>query len=195
MGSLMTQQVMISYGAELDAVALSGSNGAVGPLLTFGLLAARAERRRLGPRGRSRLLNALSFGAFNRPFRPNRTDFDWLSRDPHEVDLYIEDPLCGFMVTTQFWVDMLRGLQRIEDPAAQARIPKALPIYLLAGALDPVSDAAKGLHKLLAAYRAAGLSNLSHRFYPGARHELLNETNRDEVTADLLAWLDRALQP
>lgn len=193
MGSLMSQQVMINGVAPLDAVALSGSNGKVGALLTGGLLAARVERRRLGRRGRSPLLNQLSFGAFNKAFKPARTEFDWLSRDPAQVDLYLQDPLCGFMVTTQFWVDMLRGLRVIEDPSQQARVRKDLPVYIFAGALDPVSNATKGLQQLLGAYRAAGLTQVQHKFYPEARHEVFNETNRQEVIADLLQWLEQAL--
>ena len=90
----------------------------------------------------------------------------------------------------QLWIDLLDALGRIARPSHLQRLPKSLPIYVVAGACDPVSARTKGLERLLAAYRGAGLEQVAHRFYPGARHEPFNETNRDEVTRDLIAWLD-----
>lgn len=190
MGSFLSQQLMIEKGADYAAVVLSGSNGPVGPLRGIGALMARLEVLRLGARGRSGLLTTMSFGAFNKPYKPPRTDFDWLSRDEAEVDKYVADAKCGFMVCASLWRDMLDGLGALHTPAALARIPKDLPVYILAGSEDPVSNQTKGLEKLLALYQDAGLTAVTHRFYDGARHELLNEINRDEVTADLIVWLD-----
>jgi alpha-beta hydrolase superfamily lysophospholipase len=190
MGSFMAQQFMGEHGAALGGVVLSGSNGKPARLAAAGRLIARVERLRLGRRGKSALINALAFSAFNKPFAPARTPFDWLSRDTAEVDKYIADPLCGFQSTIQLWIDLLDALAATADPAQQALIPKRLPIYVIAGARDSVSENTKGLERLLAAYRAAGLERVVHRFYPEARHELFNEVNRDEVTRDLIAWLD-----
>jgi alpha-beta hydrolase superfamily lysophospholipase len=190
MGSYIAQQFLIDHGSELAGAVLSGSAGKPGLLASAGRLVARAERLRQGERGTSKLLGDLSFVAFNKQFAPTRTGFDWLSRDAAEVDKYVADPLCGFDVTTSLWVDVLDALAAIADPAQQARIPKALPIYVFSGSEDPVSEKTKTLEQLLAAYRLAGIRDVSHRFYPGARHETLNETNRDEVTRDLLTWLD-----
>jgi alpha-beta hydrolase superfamily lysophospholipase len=190
MGSFMAQHFISEHGAALAGAVLSASNGKPPPILRLGKLIARLERLRLGARGTSKLLDALGFGAFNKQFAPARTPFDWLSRDPVEVDRYIADPLCGHSASPQLWLDLMGGLQEIALPERQARIPKELPIYIIAGDRDPVSANTKGLEQLLAAYRAAGLTRVSHRFYPGARHELFNETNRDEVVRDLTAWLD-----
>jgi alpha-beta hydrolase superfamily lysophospholipase len=110
-----------------------------------------------------------------------------------EVDKYIADPWCGFMVTTQFWVDMLAGLRYIEDPANQAKIKKSLPVYIFSGARDPVGGETKGLRQLLEAYGAAGLTNVTHRFYPEGRHEMFNETNREEVLQDLGDWVETVI--
>jgi alpha-beta hydrolase superfamily lysophospholipase len=189
MGSFLAQNFIAEHGDALAGVVLSGSNGKPPAAAIFGKAIARLERLRLGRRGRSALLDRLGFGAFNKPFEPSRTPFDWLSRDPAEVDRYIADPLCGGASSTQLWIDLLGGLSRIARPALQRRIPKALPIHLIAGGRDPVTGNTKGLEQLIGAYRAAGLNHLSHRFYAGARHELFNETNRDEVTADLINWL------
>jgi alpha-beta hydrolase superfamily lysophospholipase len=190
MGSFMAQHFISEHGAAFAGVVLSGTDGKPGPLASAGRLIARLERLRLGPRGRSALIHALAFGVFNKAFAPTRTPADWLSRDPTEVDKYVADPLCGFVATTQNWIDLLDALPEIAKPDRQALIPKQLPIHIISGSADPVSDGTKRLQQLLAAYRAAGLERVTHRFYEGARHELFNETNRDEVTRDLVLWLD-----
>ncbi|MBL8917327.1 MAG: alpha/beta hydrolase [Myxococcaceae bacterium] len=191
MGSFFAQELMIGRGAELDAVVLSGSTGKPNALAVVGQYLARFERWRLGERGRSALLKALGFDGFNKPFKASGpTNFEWLSRDRAEVDKYVADPLCGFEASTQLWTELLELLTGIAQPERQARIPKSLPVYVFAGADDPASDRTKSLTQLLGAYRAAGLSDVTHRFYEGARHEALNETNREQVTADLLAWLE-----
>lgn len=189
MGSYAAQDVMADLSDRLAAVALSGSNGKPPPIAAAGRLIARAERLRVGPRGTSRLLNFLSFEAFNKQFAPNRTPFDWLSRDAAEVDAYIGDPLCGFECGTGTWVELLDALAHIARPEHQRRIRKDLPVYIFAGAQDPVSESTKGLAQLAGAYREAGLTDVTQKYYPGARHEILNETNRDQVTSDLIAWL------
>jgi alpha-beta hydrolase superfamily lysophospholipase len=189
MGSFMVQQLMYEVPEWLAAVVLSASNGKPSPLASAGRLVARAERRRLGPRGKSPVLKALSFDAFNKAFAPTRTAHDWLSRDPVEVDRYEADPRCGFECTTSTWIELLDGLADISRPSNQAKIRKDLPVYVIAGAEDPVSERVKGLYQLLRAYGRAGMKDVTHHFYPGARHEIFNETNRDEVTHELLVWL------
>jgi alpha-beta hydrolase superfamily lysophospholipase len=130
-------------------------------------------------------------GTFNADFEPARTPFDWLSRDDAEVDKYLADPLCGAgnPLTYGYVMGVLGLLERGSDPEAIAAFPAGLPVLLITGEKDPVSQGGALLGQLEAKYRDAGLVVTSH-LYPGARHELLNETNRDEVTADVLAWLD-----
>jgi alpha-beta hydrolase superfamily lysophospholipase len=156
----------------------------------LGLLIAQLERLRVGAHGKSRLLQQMLFGAFNKPFRPARTSFDWLSRDPAEVDKYIADPRCGFDSQVQLFIDILRALPALSRSSRQAGIPKALPIYIFRGSRDPVGI---NVDQLLAAYRVAGLTGVTYKPYPEGRHEMLNEINRDEVTRDLIAWLDRVI--
>jgi alpha-beta hydrolase superfamily lysophospholipase len=194
MGSFFAQELLFELSDRLAAAVLSGSNGKPTPIAAAGRLVARAERLRLGPRGHSPVLSKLSFEAFNRQFAPNRTAFDWLSRDPAEVDAYVADPLCGFPCSTTTWVEVLDGLSAIASPERQRRIRKDLPVYIVAGSEDAASGNAKGVRQLASAYRAAGLHDVTERYYPGARHEVLNETNRDEVTRDLLVFVDRVLQ-
>jgi alpha-beta hydrolase superfamily lysophospholipase len=192
MGSFMAQHFISEHGEAIAGVALAGSNGKPSRLTVAVRSIARIERLRLGPRGRSALVHAMAFGSFNKRFAPVRTEADWISRDSAQVDKYLADPLCRFRPTLQLWIDLLDTLSEIARPARQARIPKQLPIYVITGTRDPVSDNGKGLEQLLSAYRTAGLQRVKYRFYPEARHELFNETNRDEVTRELLVWLDEA---
>ena len=186
MGSLMVLHFLGEHPEAVRGVVLAGMIGRPARLALAGMI-AQIERLRLGPRGMSPIVQALSCGGFNRRFEPRRTEADWLSRDPGEVDKYLADPLCRFRPSVQLWLDVLQAMNGIADPARWARIPKRLPIYLIAGTEDPV--AGSGLEQLLSAFRAAGLQLVTHRFYPGARHALFSETNRYEVTDELLAWL------
>lgn len=194
MGSFLVQAFMIDAGSTLRGAVLSGSSGKPNLLASAGRLVARIERARLGPRSPSKLLTSLSFDAFNKAFQPSRTGFDWLTRDEAEVDKYIADPLCGFSVSTQLWVEVLDTTADIARPERQARVPRDLPVYIFAGSEDPVGERTKSLDQLLGAYQRAGVKDVTHRYYPGARHETLNETNRDEVTRDLVGWLDAHLR-
>lgn len=191
MGSFFTQEYLYTFGDTIQAAVLSGSTGKPPARIHIGRVVARIERWRHGARGRSALLTQLGFGENNKPFEPARTEFDWLSRDPAEVDKYVADPLCGFEVSTQMWIDLMGSALAAGRPENQARIPKHLPVYIFSGDMDPIGGVkGKGVLQLADAYRHAGLTNVTCQLYPGGRHEMLNETNRDEVTADLLAWLD-----
>jgi alpha-beta hydrolase superfamily lysophospholipase len=188
MGSFVLQQMLFEHPGDMVAAALSGSNGKPPAKAAAGKIVARIERARVGRRNPSHLLTRLSFGDYNKAFAPARTEFDWLSRDPHEVDRYVADPLLGFEVSTQTWVDLLAALGRIADRSNVARIPQAMPLYLFAGDRDPVGEFGKGMRRLHDAYRRAGIVDVRLKLYPGGRHEMFNETNRHEVTADFIAW-------
>lgn len=192
MGSYISQAYLLHHSASLHGAILSGSNFQPVALYRAAQIIARIERARQGLRGRSALIDFLSFGSFNKAFKPNRTAFDWLSRDPVEVDKYINDPLCGFRCTNQLWIDLLGGLQQISKVSNLAKIDPGLPILVMGGDCDPVSEG-KRLKNLAHALREAGCQDVQLTLYPQARHEVFNETNRDEVTADPLAWLDQAL--
>jgi alpha-beta hydrolase superfamily lysophospholipase len=187
LGSFVGRQFVAEHSDGLAGVAYSGSNGKPPAIATLGRLITRAERLRLGKRGKSRLIFQMWFGDFNKPFEPARTAFDWLSRDPQEVDAYVADPLCGFMFTTQLAIDVLDALPRVTSAQSLAEVRRDLPIYVFSGERDPVGANIKGL---IADLKSAGFKKLTTRIYPGARHETLNETNREEVTRDLIVWLD-----
>ncbi len=192
MGSYIGQAYLMQHSCSLQGAILSGSNYQPLALYRMARLIARFERWRQGPTGQSALIELISFGSFNKAFKPNRTRFDWLSRDPVEVDAYINDPLCGFRCSNQLWLDLLGGLLRITPPRNLTQIDCNLPLLVIGGACDPVSDG-KRLADLANALRAAGHTQVQLKIYPDARHELLNESNRDDVTTDLIDWLEQAL--
>jgi len=193
MGSFVSRSYAALHGARLAGLVLSGTAGDPGPLAVAGRAVASVQARLRGRRHPSGLLDKLTFGQYNAAFKPNRTEFDWLSRDDAEVDAYVADPLCGNVFTTRFYSDLLGGLQQINRASAFADVPHDLPVLVFSGALDPVGDDGQGPRAVAEAYRSAGVSDVTFTLYPDGRHEMLNETNRDEVTADVLAWLDERL--
>lgn len=193
MGSFMVQQLMAREHEAWTAVVLSGTDGPPSPLARAGQLIARLERRRLGAANVSMLIHNMAFGGFNKPFEPGRTAFEWLSRDPEQVDAYIADPLCGFPCSTGTWLGLLEALPRLTAPGALVRLRKDLPVYLFSGDRDPVGQQGKGVAKLHQLYTRAGLRRVTMKLYPEGRHEMLNEVNREEVERDLIGWLQQAL--
>jgi alpha-beta hydrolase superfamily lysophospholipase len=190
MGSFLSQYSIAEQGQGLAACVLSGTTSDLGPLRRLGLAINRMQLHLFGPHHRSALTEALSFKAFNRKFAPNRSAADWLSRDPEEVDAYCQSALCGFRCTPGIWASLLAAGARFGTLELLQSIPKSLPILLISGDADPVCQGALGPQKLAAQYRGVGLQ-ASAKAYPGARHELLHETNRAEVIEDLLQWLAR----
>lgn len=193
MGSFLTQKLMCEEDGSLyDGFILSGSNGPR-HMLRAGERLAASQLRLQGPEHRSVLLNALVFGAYNRAFSPVRTAFDWLSSDPAEVDRFIEDPFCGAICTTRFFRDFFRLLREIHTRASLKTLCIDKPVYLFAGDRDPVGFNGKGVLKLAEMYRSQGITDLECKLYPGGRHEMLNEVNREQVIEDLTDWLSRHL--
>ena len=188
MGSFIGQTLLGERGDAYRAVVLSGTDGA--PDLAEGFLRAVSvgQLRILGGRNPGKWIDRQITRTFNRRFEPRKTNFDWLSRDTVEVQKYVDDPLCGFPLSSQSWFDFLHGKAGLGSEEQAARIPRALPIRLIAGTHDPVGKDGKGVQKLLDVYKKKGLT-VSSQFYGEARHELVNESNRGQVTADLIEWL------
>lgn len=171
MGSFATQIYLLTHSTLIDGVVLSGS-------------AALDLLPPPDPSG-----NALE--AFNAAFEPARTPFDWLSRDPTEVDKYVFDPLCGFSVSPNSMVSLFAAAAPMFEPNALQRIRSDLPIYVFAGDKDPLNGDLTRLKPLVERYREAGVRDITTDYYKDGRHEMLNETNRGEVVANLAGWIDR----
>jgi alpha-beta hydrolase superfamily lysophospholipase len=193
MGSFLARGYAAQFGTELAGLVLTGTAGSAGPLGSAGVLVATTQARLRGHEHASGLMDKLTFGQYNAAFKPTRTDFDWLSRDPAEVDAYIADPDCGFVFTAGGFVDLLKGLAAVNSDRLVSRVPKDLPIHLASGDADPVGNKGKGVHEVADQLRRHGVSDVTVTLWPGARHEILNETNRDEVETEIVDWLDAHL--
>lgn len=194
MGAMAATQYLYRFGTRLDAAVLSGSPGFPGRLMGWlSRAAARIESWRLGADAESPLLQALIFGRANRAFENGTaTGYEWLSRDPAQVAAYVSDPLCGFVLRAGSLHELFRGVREARDVENVLQIPSALPLYVFSGGDDPVHEHQRNLLRLLRRYRKH-LERVDVHIYPGGRHEMLNETNRDEVLADLVGWLDGVL--
>ena len=189
MGSFVSQRFIELHGNEIDGVILSGSNGEPTKLIPLGILLSSIEIKLFGRRHTSKIMDKLSFGDFNRKFKPNRTPYDWLCSVDSEVDKYIANEYCGFVCSASFYYDLLRGLKAIHKDENFNSIPKDLPIYILAGDMDPVGFFGKGIVNLYNKLKSTGIKDVKYKLYKGKRHEILNEDNKLEVMKDVSAWL------
>jgi alpha-beta hydrolase superfamily lysophospholipase len=173
MGSFAAQQYILDHSADITALAMSGTTA-------VDLAAATIDTT-----------EGADLTALNGGFEPARTPFDWLSRDDAEVDKYLDDPLCGFGIDADAAAGMVANAPRLAEPDALAGIRPDLPILLIAGSADPLNLELALLELVEQRYRDAGLTDITTDYASGARHEVFNETNRDEFTAHLLEWLAR----
>ncbi|MCC8943570.1 alpha/beta fold hydrolase [Bradyrhizobium sp. Arg62] len=174
MGSFAAQRYVIEHSHEIDGLILSGS----GSLDTLARLANAAPPD-------ANLLNAA--------FEPARTPFDWLSRDQRVVDAFVNDPLCFAALQPDSLASFLGSARGLADPVALSNIRGDLPVYLFSGSEDPVGQHLAGVNLLIERYQAAGLRDIAFDFYPGGRHEMLNEINRRDVQTGLLGWISDVL--
>jgi alpha-beta hydrolase superfamily lysophospholipase len=174
MGSFAAQQYMLDHSGRIAGLVLSGT-------AAIDLMEPALDLDR-----------PIDLSAFNAPF-PNRTGYEWLSRDDAQVDAYVADPRCGFGLDVEGGKAMFARARDVADPNRLAGIRKDLPVHIMVGDRDPVNGQLALVDVLVERLRAAGLTDVTLTVWPDARHEIFNETNRDEVEADLLAWLDRVV--
>jgi alpha-beta hydrolase superfamily lysophospholipase len=172
LGSFATQQYLLDHSADVDAVVLSGT-------AALDLLEPALD-----------LDAPMDLTMFNAAFNPPRTAFDWLSRDEGQVDRYIADPRCGFGLDIPGAKAMFVGARQLSDPARLAKIRNDLPVYIVVGEMDPVNGQLTLVNVVVSRLTDAGVKDVTLTVYPGARHEVFNETNREEVFADMIAWMD-----
>jgi alpha-beta hydrolase superfamily lysophospholipase len=191
-GSYLGQDFAQRYGSAIRGLVQSGSCGHQSFVVqNFGALLSRREVKRLGTDTPSQLAYNLTFKAFNKRFLPSATgtDFDWLSRDTAVVKKYTSDAWCGFRISTGTALELITGMKNVWRPENEKRIPVDLPMLFLSGTFDSTSRFLKDLKPLVRRYKAYGFKDVTAKFYEGARHEVFNETNREAILADLLAWL------
>ena len=187
MGSFVARTYLIDYPGTLTGCILSGTGQESAATVAAGrLLTALGDPHKV-----NKLFYELSIGAYNNAFKPCRTSADWICRDEAVVDAYLKDPFCTFKPTAGMFRDMMGGLQYIASEEALSRMDPRTPVYLFSGDRDPVGSNGEGVKKVYGFFKAHGTSDLAMKLYPGGRHEMLNEINKGEVYADVLAWLEK----
>ena len=191
MGSFLARTYLCAYPGTVNGCILSGTGQEKPALVAAGKAVASAVCALRGPEAVSALVDNLSLGAYNKQFAPNRTTADWICRDEAVVDAYLKDPFCTFKPTAGMFRDMMGGLQYISSQDALSNMDPSTPVYLFSGDQDPVGANGEGVKRVYGFFKAHGTADLSMKLYPGGRHEMLNEINKGEVYADVLAWLDK----
>lgn len=189
MGSFVARAYSLKYGNEIKGAIFCGTAGP-NPAAGAGIMIANLISKIKGDHYRSKLIDNIAFGAYNKKFE-GRTAFDWLSRDNEEVDKYIADPLCGFLFTVLGYRDLFSVLGFISSKEWFGGLSKELPVLMIAGAMDPVGDYGAGVKKVEQMLTDAGKKNIRTILYPDARHEILNEKECFEtVCKDVASWIE-----
>lgn len=189
MGSFITQRYIELYPESIDAAILSGTNYTKSLLYKLGAIIAKGEVKKHGRKYISKKLISLSFGSYNKAFKPNRTEYDWLSVNEANVDKYIADPYCGADFSASYFMDLIINFNTIAKE--YNKTPKDLPIYMFSGSKDPVGNNGKGVKKLYNQYQKLHIADVSMKLYENKRHEMLNEDNKEEVYNDVLNWINK----
>lgn len=190
MGSFLIRQYVELYGKGLSGVIVMGTGYQPAIVLAAGRMLCRVIALFKGWTYRSRLIDNMAFASYNKRFEPARTDKDWLTKDEKIVDEYRAHPWCTFRFTVNAYYHMFRGIQFVQDKRNIRRIPSDLPLFLVAGADDPVGNFGKSVEKVYEIYRECGIQDVSIKLYEKDRHEILNETDREIVFEDLLEWME-----
>lgn len=190
MGAIVGLSYCIKHSEKITASALWNSGVDGGFLLAVYSTLLKAERMFKGSDVPSQIAKKLAFEDWNKKFKPNRTESDWLTRDEAEVDKYIADSLCGFDASNGLWSNVLEGVKLGGDDSQITKIRNDLPMHLLAGGKDPCSDNGRAVERLHKRLEQAEIKDIELTIHPDNRHEALNELNRDEVMQDFVDWLD-----
>ena len=194
MGSFLSRTYLIRYPGTVKAAILMGTGWQSAAALTGGLALAGMLKRR-NAAATNDTVTELAFGAYNKTFKPNRTDYDWLSADEENVDAYMADPLCGQDATVGLFYEMLNGIRFNQRRGNLERMDKTMPILLISGEDDPVGGMGAGVRQTYAEFKRTGIADCTLKLYPGLRHELLNEkAHRDEVYQDIWSWMEEKLK-
>ena len=194
MGSLLSREYATLYGDDLEALILSGTAAFMKGLGSFGLISTEFFSKLNGQHRSNEILKNLFFHQFNKYFKPNRTKVDWISSDEKQVDKFEKDPLRIEDFSLGVFRDILKGTKKVSKLGMFEITPKNLPIYIFSGDKDPVGEMGKGVKKVAKNYKKVGVQDVTLKLYEGGRHEMLHETNRNEVEKDLLKWLNEHIE-
>lgn len=193
MGSFILRNYLCRYGTGIQAAIIMGTGMQSKPVITMGKAVAAVQEVFYGSKHPSKLLNALSFGTYNKKIENNRTLMDWLSKDEKVVDAYIEDPLCGFLFTVNGFQTIFQLLGRLHKKENLKNMPEGLPVLFLSGEEDPVGDYGKGVRDVYQSFIDLGMKRVEMKLYTDDRHEILNETNREQVYEDIYRYIQSVI--
>ena len=194
MGSFISRTEITRVSDYFSACIIMGSGAGQGLAGTVGKMIARHNVKKHGSRMPYHLMTRLSFGSYNNRFKPVKTDSDWLTRDEEEVRKYLEDPLCGFVCSSQFFYDLLTGIEMANDLELARKISPVLPLLIVSGDEDPVGGFAKGVRKVQKLYQKAGVKDVRLHLFEHDRHEILNELDKSSVYEYLGSYLLKAVE-
>lgn len=191
MGSFIVRHYAINHSHKIDKLIVIGTGQNPKLILKFGKIVADFYIKIGKGKNRNNTLNELSYSTFNKRIKNPKSQSDWLTTDTKIVEDFIEDDLCGFILTSAAFKDMFEGLLFITDKENVKRLRRDLPIYIISGSEDPVGNNGKMVYKAYNQYKDCGLNNLEIKIYDGMRHEILNEINKAEVYKDVLHWINK----
>ncbi|MEI5677928.1 MULTISPECIES: alpha/beta hydrolase [unclassified Mesorhizobium] len=194
MGGMITLNYAMRHPEGLRGAAIWNASFSAGLLGRVAQAVLAYERFRLGSDVPSRILPRLTFQAWAKKIPNHRTGFDWLSRDPVEVDKYVADPLCGWDASVSLWQDLFGFVFHGADDANFGNVPKDLPFNIVGGEKDPATDGGKAITDLAGRMERLGFSNLVSKVYGQTRHESLNEINRDLILEEFAAWAEQVVR-
>ncbi|MCD7957510.1 MAG: alpha/beta hydrolase [Lachnospiraceae bacterium] len=189
LGSFVVRDLLARYPDSTDAAILMGTGFQSSAQISFAKAIASVEAKRVGDGNRSKLIQTLSFGTYNRYFRPNKTEFDWLCESTDGINDYMQDEVCGKFMPAGLFRELLRGMLVTGGRENIEKISKELPMLFLSGKDDPVGEMGKGVERLMNAYKAAEINDVSLNFYPG-RHDILHEACQEHVMGGIVEWLE-----
>lgn len=190
MGSFLTRQYIKMHGEGLSGVIIMGTGNQPLALIKLGKTLCKIVAGIKGWNYRSRFVNNMAFGGYNKKFTPARTPVDWISRNEDNINKYVKDPWCTFVFTLNGYYHMFRGMEQLAKKENFNKIPKSLPVFFVAGQDDPVGNFGKGVERVYQKYRDGGIQDVSIKLYKDDRHEILNETDRSDIYEDLYQWLE-----
>ena len=191
MGSFLARLYTIKYGNQLNGAIIMGTGQQSKGTLGVAKFLTKLVEKSKGERYRSRFLNGLALGAYNKKWEPSDTHVDWLTKDKDVCDWYYHEPRCHFIFTTNGFYNLFSLIEQIVDIKNIEQMPKDLPILVTSGEDDPVGNFGKDPTTLANIYKEVGIKDVELKLYPNDRHEILNEFDKDEVYKDLLDWLNK----
>ncbi|MBO5336365.1 MAG: alpha/beta hydrolase [Lachnospiraceae bacterium] len=189
MGSFILRNYLCRYGTGISGAVIVGTGMQSPAVIKLSKAVTALQKRFCGSKHVGKFIDKAAFGSYNKRFEPVRTPADWLSRNEANVDRYVADPLCGFVFTVNGFETLFELISRIQKRENLEKVPKTLPVFMVAGGDDPVGEFGEGVKRAFASLKDVGLTNIQMKLYEKDRHELLNEVDRDVVMQDIYDWI------